>query len=283
MQTIDTIAVLGAGVMGSGIALTAAQAGYVVILFDVNESVLKKGMAFCTDSLKKLAEKGKISELQRDEILARISATGEESKLIADLIIEAVPENLELKKQIFERLEILNEGKAILASNTSTLPITRIAGGLRHPGNVVGMHFFNPAPIMKLVEVIPGELTHESTVTAVSAAAEKMGKTVARVKDEPGFIVNRVARHYYLESLKQLEENLASHEAIDRIMEASGFKMGPFRLMDLIGIETNHSVTKSLYESFFHEARFRPSRVQQKKVDAGNFGRKSGRGFYSYE
>lgn len=283
MNAVRTIAVAGAGVMGSGIALAAAQNGFSVILFDVFENTLKKGMIFCETTLSKLVEKEKITEAERTEILKRIRPTGEESDLVADLIIEAVPEKLELKRELFSRLEQLNGGKAILASNTSTLPITRIASGLEHPGKVIGMHFFNPATIMKLVEVIPGESTSDETIRLVVDAAERMGKTVAQVKDEPGFIVNRVARHFYLESLRVLEENVASNESIDRLLEASGFKMGAFKLMDLIGVETNHSVTQSLYESMFQDHRFRPSRIQQKKVDAGHFGRKTGKGFYNYD
>jgi 3-hydroxybutyryl-CoA dehydrogenase len=147
---------------------------------------------------------------------------------------------------------------------------------------LIGMHFFNPAPIMKLVEVISGAATEAWVSDVTFALAKKMGKTPVHAQDEPGFIVNRVARHYYLESLKTLEERVSDHETIDRLMENVGFKMGPFKLMDLIGVETNHEVTKSLYEAFFHDEKFRPSRVQQKKVDAGHFGRKTGRGFYNY-
>ncbi len=283
MSEIKKIAVLGAGVMGSGIALTAAQAGFSILLFDLNPEILKQAVQYFESTLEKLVAKAKLSAEEKTRILNLIKTSQDEKEIIADLIIEAIPENLELKQNVFARLEIQNKGKAILASNTSTLPITRIACNLNHPEMAVGMHFFNPAPIMKLVEIIPGAATVETTTQAVIQVAIKMGKQVAIVKDEPGFIVNRVARHYYLESLRLVEENVAGLETIDRLLEATGFKMGAFKLMDLIGVETNHSVTQSLYNSFFQESRFRPSRIQQKKVDAGHFGRKTGRGFYKYD
>jgi 3-hydroxybutyryl-CoA dehydrogenase len=169
-----------------------------------------------------------------------------------------------------------------LATNTSSIPVTRIAAALPHPERVVGMHFFNPAHIMKLVEVISGAATHPNVAQVVYDLSLQLGKTPVMAQDAPGFIVNRVARHYYVESLKVLEENVASFETIDELMEATGFKMGPFRLMDLIGVDTNFNVTSSMFESFHKDSKFRPSRIQQQKVDAGHWGKKTGKGFYEY-
>jgi 3-hydroxybutyryl-CoA dehydrogenase len=282
-EDILSIAVVGAGVMGSGIAVTALQAGYKVILFDVNGIVLDKAVKYVEDFFAKSVEKGKLTQEQRDQFMAAFRHTGNLTDVKADLIIEAILEDLGIKRKVFADLEAQNAEDCILATNTSTIPVTRIASGVKRPQHVIGMHFFNPAPLMKLVEVISGEMTSPEVNQTVHAVAAKMGKTAVQVKDEPGFVVNRVARHFYLESLKITEERVASFEAVDRLMLASGFKMGPFQLMDLIGVETNHEVTKSLYEAFFHDEKFRPSRVQQKKVDAGHFGRKTGRGFYAYE
>lgn len=280
---IRTLGVIGAGVMGNGIAQVAASAGYQVILHDLRAEALEKAIKQITDFLSKSVEKAKLTESEKSDILSRISCTTEIKEVKADLIVEAILENLSLKQELIATLESVNADHTIIASNTSTLPITRIAAKALRPGNIVGMHFFNPAPLMKLVEVIAGEMTRPEIAETVFQVSEKMGKKPVHVKDEPGFIVNRVARHYYLEGLKICEENVAGFQEIDALMEATGFKMGPFKLMDLIGVETNHEVTKSLYEAFFHEARFRPSRVQQKKVDAGQFGRKNGRGFYEYK
>jgi len=279
---IKTIGVIGSGVMGNGIAQVAATAGYNVILNDLNTSALDKALLQINLFLTKSVEKGKIQADEKDAILGRISCTTDLKSVRADLIIEAIPENLKLKQELIETLESVNGENTLIATNTSTLPVTRIAAKARRPENIVGMHFFNPAPLMKLVEVIAGERTSPVGAQIVFEMAERMGKSPVHVKDEPGFIVNRVARPYYLEALKIYEENIADFREIDHLMEATGFKMGPFRLMDLIGVETNHEVTKSLYEAFFHEVRFRPSRIQQKKVDAGQFGRKNGRGFYDY-
>jgi 3-hydroxybutyryl-CoA dehydrogenase len=282
-EEIQKIGVIGAGVMGRGIAISAALAGYGVVLYDINRKVLDQSAAYFEKFLGDSVSRGKLAEDQKPVVLGRIQLSTELADMKADFIIEAILENLELKRNVLHQVEELNGKEAIIASNTSTIPITRIGAGLERPELVVGMHFFNPAPIMKLVEVIAGAATDNAVVDLTFALAKKLGKVPVLVQDEPGFIVNRVARHFYLESLKLLEERVADHETIDRLMENSGFKMGPFKLMDLIGVETNHEVTKSLWEAFFQDEKFRPSRVQQKKVDAGHFGRKTGRGFYSYE
>lgn len=281
-SSIRTIAIVGAGVMGAGIALTAAQSGFQVVLFDINPTVLDKATAYFEKFLSGSVAKGKMTEEEKAKTLGAIRNTSELTEVKGEFIIEAILENLELKQKVLGEIEAQNEEQTIIASNTSTIPITRIARGMKRPKQVVGMHFFNPAPLMKLVEVIPGAETDHAVTTLTLELAKVMGKTAVQVQDEPGFIVNRVARHFYLESLKVLEERVASHTSIDRLMEASGFKMGPFKLMDLIGVETNHEVTKSLYHAFFQDEKFRPSRVQQKKVDAGHFGRKTGKGFYDY-
>lgn len=283
LSDIKHIAVLGAGVMGRGIAVAGSMAGYQVTLFDINKEVLDKASAYTEKFFSGSVKRGKMTEEQKAEAIGRIKITQSMDDMVADFIVEAILENLELKQKVLRGIEAQNGDDTIIASNTSTIPITQIAAGLDRPENVVGMHFFNPAPIMKLVEVISGAMTADWVSQVTFELAETMRKKPVRAKDEPGFIVNRVARHFYLEGLKVLEDRVAPHDTIDRLMESSGFRMGPFKLMDLIGIETNHEVTKSLYNSFFQDEKFRPSREQQKKVDAGHYGRKTGRGFYTYD
>jgi 3-hydroxybutyryl-CoA dehydrogenase len=199
------------------------------------------------------------------------------------MFIEAVVEKLDVKIDLFLKLAGQNEPNCVLASNTSSIPITQIASGVPNPERVVGVHFFNPAHIMKLVEVISGAHTKPEIAQQVFELIEKIGKVPVMAKDSPGFIVNRVARHYYVEALKLLEEGVADIETIDALMERLGFKMGPFRLMDLIGVDTNFSVTNSMFEQFYFDEKFRPSRIQKQKVDAGFHGRKTAKGFYTYE
>jgi 3-hydroxybutyryl-CoA dehydrogenase len=277
------VAVAGAGVMGAGIALSSIQAGYPTLLFDVNEDALEKGKSYISKELDKSVEKGKIAPEKAAAALALLSTVNDAAALQADIIIEAVLENLEIKQSLFKQLEAVNSPDTILATNTSSIPITQIARGLQHPGRVVGVHFFNPAHIMKLVEIISGAETDCNVALKAFQWAESLGKKAVYAADAPGFIVNRVARHYYVEGLKVLEEQVAPLESIDRLCEASGFKMGPFRLMDLIGVDTNYAVTSSMYALFGQDAKFRPSRIQKQKVDAGHHGRKSGQGFYRYE
>lgn len=282
MSEIKTIAVIGAGTMGLGIAQVAAMAGYSTILFDISKEVLEKAGQKIDKNLSKAIELGKLNEASKKETLSRLSYTQDLQACKADLIIEAIVEKLEIKVEVFRNLEAVNGPETIMASNTSSIPITRIGARLQRPERLVGMHFFNPAHIMKLVEIIKGAATSVEVADAVYAVSKSMGKVPVMAQDAPGFIVNRVARHYYVESLKVLEEQVANHEDIDRLLEASGFKMGPFRLMDLIGVDTNFSVTTSMFESFHYDAKFRPSRIQQQKVEAGHHGRKSGKGFYDY-
>ena len=282
-MNIDTLAVVGAGTMGLGIAQLGIQHGLPTILFDLNPEALKKAQVAIAAGLGKLVEKNKLTAGARDAALARLISTTDLSTVQADLIIEAVVERLDVKHQLFQELAALNKPTTILASNTSSLPITQLAAPVPHPERVVGLHFFNPAPIMALVEVISGVATAPAVADAVEALARRLGKIPVRAADAPGFIVNRVARHYYVESLKLVEEQVASLEVVDELLEASGFKMGPFRLMDLIGVDTNFSVTSAMFASFHQEAKFRPSRLQQQKVDAGHHGRKTGRGFYNYQ
>ncbi|MEN9510581.1 MAG: hypothetical protein RLZZ370_400 [Bacteroidota bacterium] len=283
MTQIKTVGIAGAGVMGSGIALCAAKAGYQTILFDTGSGALERGLAYIRTDLEKSVAKGKLSQADMLETLARIQTCSDAASLQADLIIEAIVEQLPVKKALFEVLAGNNAAHTILASNTSSIPITQIASAVPNPERFVGIHFFNPASLMKLVEVIAGAHSSKETVAVAAQFAESLGKTVVLAQDAPGFIVNRVARHYYVEALKIMEEQVADFQQIDRLMEASGFRMGPFRLMDLIGVETNYSVTESMFNLFHQDEKFRPSRIQKQKVDAGLHGRKSGKGFYSYE
>lgn len=282
-EDIKTIGIVGAGTMGQGIAQICAQAGYKTILFDINAQVLKKAEATTSNNLDKGIERGKLTEAEKQAALANLIYTGDTLQLSCDVIIEAVVERLEVKQSIFKDLDAVNTPDTIFASNTSSIPITRIAAGIPHPERVVGMHFFNPAHIMKLVEVISGAATSPEVAETIRQLALKLDKKPVMAKDAPGFIVNRVARHFYVEGLKLLEEGVADAKGIDRLMQACGFKMGPFELMDLIGVDTNYSVTSSMFEAFHYDPKFRPSRIQQQKVDAGHHGRKSGKGFYDYE
>jgi len=282
MEKIKTVGVIGAGTMGLGIAQVAAMAGYPTILFDTNSIMVDAALLTIKKNLDKGIEKGKLNAETKQLALNNLTKASELSEVKADLIIEAIIENLEVKQQVFAQLEEVNSEHTILATNTSSIPITQIAAKLQRPQQVVGLHFFNPAHIMKLVEVISGAATNNEVVEMVTNFAKSIGKKAVRAADSPGFIVNRVARHFYVEGLKTLEEGVADVAGIDRLMEASGFKMGPFRLMDLIGVDTNFSVTTSMFNAFHQDAKFRPSRIQQKKVDAGHWGRKSGKGFYEY-
>ncbi len=282
MKKIQIIAIAGAGTMGSGIAQVCATSGYQVILYDIQLAILDKAKDAIFSSLQYLFDKGKLNADQVTAIKSRIVFSSNIEEVKADLIIEAILERLDLKHQFFKTVAALNPADTILASNTSSIPITQIAAAIPNPERFLGIHFFNPATIMKLVEIISGAHTDPLIANGCKALIESMGKICVMAKDAPGFIVNRVARHYYVEGLKALEENVASLEDIDTLMESSGFKMGPFRLMDLIGVDTNFSVTSSIYKLFHEDGKFRPSRIQQQKVDAGFHGKKTGKGFYEY-
>jgi 3-hydroxybutyryl-CoA dehydrogenase len=282
-QHIQTIAITGAGTMGAGIALVCAQANRQVILFDLQDSVLDKAKINNQKILQKQVDAGKLPVEQMHSILDQIVYTTDVNQVKAELIIEAIVEKLPIKQGLFKQLMEINGADCIYATNTSSIPITQIAAGLAFPEQVIGIHFFNPAHIMKLVEVIKGAKTNSNIVERVLVFVQSIGKTGVVAADAPGFIVNRIARLYYVESLKLLEEGVADLETIDRIMESSGFKMGPFKLMDLIGVDTNYSVTESQYQLFNFEPRFRPSRIQKQKVDAGLHGRKTKAGFYNYD
>lgn len=281
--SIKTICIAGAGTMGAGIAQVTAQAGYKTILFDINTDMLAKAKSGLEKSLEGLVQKQKISSDKKESTLANILFTSNINELIGDLIIEAIVEKLSVKQEFFQKVASNNGPQTILASNTSSIPITQIAAKISNPQRVLGIHFFNPAPIMKLVEIISGVETNTKIALLCKTFIEGLGKTCVMAADAPGFIVNRVARHYYVEGLKIAEERLADTETIDALMESSGFKMGPFKLMDLIGVDTNFSVTTSIYNLFHQDGKFRPSRIQQQKVDAGHYGRKTGKGFYQYE
>jgi 3-hydroxybutyryl-CoA dehydrogenase len=279
---IKRVVIAGSGTMGNGIAQVCALAGLETLLYDIDTALLIKAENTVVKNLNKAVELGKLPQDKLQTTLSCINYTTKFENLMADLIIEAIPEKLLLKQDFFQKIAKQNKDNAILATNTSSIPITAIASAIPQPERVIGIHFFNPAHIMKLVEVISGEATSEEVSKCCVEFVEKLGKKPVLAKDSPGFIVNRVARHYYVEALKLMEEGVADFETIDLIMESQGFKMGPFKLMDLIGVDTNYSVTESMFELFNYENRFRPVRTQKQKVLAGFHGRKTGRGFYKY-
>ena len=283
MYAVSTVCVCGAGTMGSGIAQVAAMSGFTTIQFDVDETILAKSRALIEKNLQGLTAKGKLTETEKTNILTRLLFTSRQEQCEADLVIEAIIENREAKLSLLQELTAINGPRTIFATNTSSIAVTVIAASLSAAQRVVGMHFFNPAPLMKLVEVITTPYTEPAVTATVLGVAEKMGKTAVVCKDAPGFIVNRIARHYYLEAMRLLEQELATIETIDAAMEASGFKMGPFKLMDLIGMDINYSVSNLVWEALGKPERLTPSVIQQEKVKAGELGRKTGRGFYVYE
>ncbi|RFB15412.1 3-hydroxybutyryl-CoA dehydrogenase [Bacillus sp. HNG] len=282
---IKKIGVIGSGTMGAGIAQLLVQNGYPVMLFDIDEETVARAKESIETKLDRLVVKEKIS-LSTSEQAKRNLATTTDMTSFADcqLVIEAAPEKLEIKRSIFSQLEEICTKDSILASNTSSLSITEISGQSANPERIVGLHFFNPAPIMPLVEVVKGLKTASSTVETLVEFAKTIRKSPVMCKDTPGFIVNRVARPFYNEALRIMNDKIASVEQIDRIMKRAGnFKMGPFELQDLIGIDINFATTKSVYEGFHGESRFRPHYYQERMVQSGSLGRKTKGGFFEYD
>ncbi len=278
---INTICVCGAGTMGSGIAQVCATSGFKTIVFELNEKVLENAKASIDKGLKFLLSKNKITEEQKQLIEKQIVFTNNISDCVADLFIEAIIENPEMKIRLFNQLAETNK-QAIFATNTSSLSVTSIAEKLLFPKQLVGVHFFNPAPVMKLVEIVKSTFTDDAVIKTIEPVIRQMGKTPVICNDAPGFIVNRVARPFYIESLRMAEEGLADFETIDRLIENAGFKMGAFKLMDLIGNDINYTVSCSVYEQLNKPARLKPSYIQQQKVEQGELGVKTGKGYYQY-
>jgi 3-hydroxybutyryl-CoA dehydrogenase len=283
-RVAKTIGVVGAGTMGAGIAQLACKSGARTLLTDPVPSALERGAERVREGLAKEADKGKLSaEQAREATAALLAVDGLDALAGCDLVIEAAPERLEVKHELYARLSQIVGEKCVLASNTSSLPITAIAAGAAHPERVVGMHFFNPAPLMRLLEVIAGVMSDERALEIAEATGIAMGKDVIRATDGPGFIVNRCNRPFGLEALRLLQERIADVVTIDRIVRmGGGFRMGPFELSDLVGVDTGFDVSRSFYELSFGEPRWRPSPIQARQVAAGLHGRKTGRGYYDY-
>ncbi|MEI6947451.1 3-hydroxyacyl-CoA dehydrogenase NAD-binding domain-containing protein [Paraflavisolibacter sp. H34] len=282
-ENLPTLCVCGAGTMGSGIAQVAATAGCPTILYDVAEERLQQAKARIENDLGKLVAKQKMTEEEKEAALQRLVYTTDMEQCVAQVVIEAIVEELEAKVSLLARLAQINGVQTLLASNTSSLSLLQIARQVPNSQRVVGLHFFNPAPLMKLVEVVYTEFTTTGILEQATDLVRLLQKTPVVCKDAPGFIVNRVARPYYLEALRLAEEGVGDYETIDRLLEGAGFKMGPFRLMDLIGNDINYTVSCSVYEQLRRPGRLRPSALQQQKVEKGELGRKSGRGYYHYE
>lgn len=275
--------VVGAGVMGVGIAQVAAQAGHAVMLYDAREGAAGEAKTQLAKSLDALVAKGKLTAQGVAQTLSRIDAIASlEAAVPARLVVEAIVEKLDVKRGLFQQLEAIVAADCVLATNTSSISVTAIANGLQHPGRLVGMHFFNPVPLMRLVEVVSGLQTDPAVAAAIFELSRVWGKVPVHARSTPGFIVNRIARPYYAETLALLQEQAATPAVLDACLRAAGFRMGPCALMDLIGHDTNFSVTSSVYEANFYDKRFAPSLMQRELVDGGLLGRKSGRGFYDY-
>ncbi len=277
------VGIIGQGTMGAGIAQVAAQNGCTVIAFDTQQAVLDKASTDLNNTLEKLIAKERISSEKAKSILDNIKYTLDINALRdCNLVIEAIVENLAIKQKVFQQLDELVSPDCILASNTSSLSITSIAAACKHASRVVGIHFFNPAPLMALVEIIPAVQTSEAALVLAKQVIDSWGKTTVIAKDTPGFIVNRIARPFYSEAIRMYEEQLAPMELIDMAMKNIGFKMGPFELMDLIGHDVNYTVTETVWREMYYDPRYKPSHTQKRLIEAAWFGKKSGRGFYNY-
>lgn len=278
---IKKVCVCGAGTMGSGIAQVTAAAGYATVLYEVSQPVLQAAEAKLQKDVKTLLEKGKITPEKGAAILHNLTFTTDLQQCSADLVIEAIVEKSEIKNHLFMQLAALNP-QAILVSNTSSLSISALAEALPQPQSFAGLHFFNPAPLMKLVEVVKGEHTASKVIQTLVQFTKALGKTPVVCKDAPGFIVNRVARPYYIESLRLAEEGLCDYATTDKLLESRGFKMGPFKLMDLIGNDVNYAVSCSVYDQLGQPERLQPSPLQAQKVAQNKLGKKTGEGYYAY-
>ncbi|HAS45709.1 MAG TPA: 3-hydroxybutyryl-CoA dehydrogenase [Microscillaceae bacterium] len=282
---MNKVGIIGAGAMGSGIAQVAATAHCQVLVYDTSAEALKSNQAKLAQILEKLVAKGRLNSEKASQIQANISYTAQlEDFAHCELVIEAIIENLPIKKKVFETLESIVSKDCIIASNTSSLSITSLAAALQKPARFVGIHFFNPAPLMKLVEIIPALQTHTATVETVRQTINHWDKLTVLAKDTPGFIVNKVARPFYSEALRLYEEGIADIATIDWAMTAlGGFRMGPFTLMDFIGHDVNYVVTETVFKEFYYDPRYKPSFAQKRLVEAGYLGHKAGRGFYHYQ
>ena len=278
------IGVIGAGTMGSGIAQIASQNGHTVVIVDSNEKILTQSYENLKKVLNRLIEKGRINEGESNKIIENITYTTQlELIKSSDIVIEAIIEDLNVKHDLFKSIENIVSDKCIIASNTSSLSIASLGASLKKPNRIIGVHFFNPAPLMPLVEIIPAVQTDQSTLSEIQSLIKRWNKVGVLCKDTPGFIVNRVARPFYGEALRIYEEGIADFATIDwAITEIGGFKMGPFTLMDYIGNDVNYAVTCSVFEAFYFDPRFKPSFTQKRYSEAGFLGRKSGRGYYKY-
>ncbi|MFD9521222.1 3-hydroxyacyl-CoA dehydrogenase [Streptomyces sp. NPDC059979] len=279
-----TVAVVGAGTMGQGIAQVALLAGHRVLIYDINAALAADGVGFVQDRVERMAAKGRLDRAEAEHAIDRIGAAGDLADLAgASLVIEAVVENVTVKQALFAALEEVVEPDALLATNTSSLSVTELAAGLAHPGRFLGLHFFNPAPLLPLVEVVSGSATDPAAAERAYRTVLGWGKTPVRCADTPGFIVNRIARPFYAEAFAVYEEQGADPATIDAVLrESGGFKMGPFQLTDLIGQDVNEAVTRSVWESFFRSPKFTPSLAQRRLVQSGRLGRKSGHGWFPY-